>query len=225
MELGEFERSEQVLRAGLEVAGDNADLKTQYFQLMLVAGRLEEAERIVKEQYGDDISALPERFQRFYHFQLGIIAIVRGNERLAREQFEQAIDTQPQSGFDSDQVFSLTMASVLNARLGNPELASQRLAEAERSVRRARINGIDDAGIYYTEAILHILRDEREQAMESLQTAYERGWRQGWVLEIDGRLDPLRDQPEFLELQRRIEQDIRQARAEILSQALAMFTR
>lgn len=222
MELGEFERSEQVLRAGLELAGDNADLKTQYFQLMLVAGRLEEAERIVKEQYGEDISALPERFQRFFHFQMGIIAIVRGNERLAREQFEQAIDNEARSGFDSDQVFSLTMASVLNERLGNPELASQRLAEAERSVRRARINGIDDAGIYYTEAILHILRNEMELAIDSLQTAYERGWRQGWVLEIDGRLDPLRDQPEFLELQRRIEQDIRQARAEVLSQALAM---
>jgi hypothetical protein len=61
-----------------------------------------------------------------------------------------------------------------------------------------------------------------EQAIASLQAAYERGWRQGWVLEIDGRLDPLRDQPEFLELQRRIEQDIAQARATVLAQALVM---
>lgn len=222
MELDELERAEAVLREGMELAADNADLKTQYFQLMLIAGRFEEAERMVREQYGDDIASLPERFQRFYHFQMGIVHVVQGELPAAREQFEQAIDPDMRPGFDGDQVFSLTMASFLNEQLGDEERARQRLAEAERAVQRARINGIDDAGIYYTEAILHILRDETEQAIAALQSAYDRGWRQGWVLQIDGRLDPLRDEPAFLEIRDRIEQDISQARAEVLSQALVM---
>jgi len=222
MELGEIDRAEEVLRAGMEASSDNADLKTQYFQLMLIAGRLEEAERVVSEQFGEDISDLPERFQRFYHFQMGLIGILREDFVAAREQFEQSLDPEARSGFDGDQVFSLTMASFLNEQLGDDALASQRLEEAERAVQRARINGIDDAGIYYTEAILHVLRDESEQAIEALQTAYERGWRQAWILQIDGRLDPLRNEPGFVEIRDRIAEDVSRARAEVLSQTLAM---
>jgi tetratricopeptide (TPR) repeat protein len=222
MELGELERAETILRKGLELAGDNADLNTQYFQLMLVAGRLEEAERVVQEQYGNDFATLPERFQRFYHFQMGLIDAVRGDLLAAREQLELAIDPDLRAGFDGDQLFTLTMVSFLSDQLGDAERADQRLAEAERAVRRARINGIDDAGIYYTEAILHILRDETGEAIRSLQTAYDRGWRQSWLLELDGRLDPLRNEPGFLAIRDRIAEDISRARATVLSQPVAM---
>ncbi|NND44235.1 MAG: tetratricopeptide repeat protein, partial [Xanthomonadales bacterium] len=221
MELGELERAEAVLQTGMELASDNADLKSLYFQLMLVTGRVEEAERIVREQFGDDPAGLPDRFQRFYHFQMGIVRAVTGDLEAARDRFEQAIDPELRPGFDGDQVFSLTMASFLNGELGDTERATQRLAEAERAVRRARLNGVDDAGIYYTEAILHVLRDEPEQAIADLQNAYERGWRQGWVFQIDGRLDALRNEPGFVEIRDRVLEDISRARAAVLSQSLA----
>jgi hypothetical protein len=42
-----------------------------------------------------------------------------------------------------------------------------------------------------------------------------------WVMEIDGRLGPLRDTPEFNELMTKIQDDINHARAEIHSLAVA----
>jgi TolB-like protein/Tfp pilus assembly protein PilF len=216
LELGEVEESEKLLLSGLEIAADNADLKSQYFFLLLVDERLEEAEQIVKEQFGDDISSLPERFQRFYHFQMGMIYVSRGELERARDALELAVNPDESQGLDDGQLFALTMAALINDRLGNTELAEQRLSEAERLVRRARINGVDNAGIYYDLTILFAMRGEKEQAVESFRQAYERGWRQSWVLKIDGRLALLRDDPEFVEIERQIIEDVSRARSEVL---------
>ena len=220
MELGEIDRAEQLLLAGLELAADNTDLQVQYYSLMLVSGRLEEAERVVHEQYGDSIDSLPDRFQRFYYFQMGMISLVKGDLISARDNFEQAISLVDSPGFDGDQLLSLTLASFLNQRLGDSERAAQHLANAERAVRRARINGVDDAGIYYTEASIYLLRGEKDQALAALREAYNRGWRQSWLLGLDTRLDPLRNEPEFLEIERQINEDIAKARAEVLAQKI-----
>jgi TolB-like protein/Tfp pilus assembly protein PilF len=215
LELGALEESEKVLLSGIEIAGDNADLKSLYFHVLLLAGRLEEAEQIVREQFGADVGALPERFQRFYHFQMGMIHLQRGDLAAAREAMERAINPDPLLALDDNQTFILSTAALLNERLGNNELAEQRLLEAERALHRARLNGIDDAGIYYTQTVLHALRGESEQALESFQQAYERGWRQSWVLKIDERLNPLRDDPRFIELSQRIVDEVNRARSEV----------
>ena len=50
---------------------------------------------------------------------------------------------------------------------------------------------MDDADLYYTESSIHALRGETDAALESLQTAYERGFRAVWMLELDIRLESL----------------------------------
>ena len=72
-------------------------------------------------------------------------------------------------------------------------------------------------GIYYTEAVLLAMRNEQEQAMQKLNEAYERGFRERGMLEIDGRLDSLRGQADFIAFQNRLTDDINKARAEIRS--------
>jgi len=223
MDLEEFDRSEELLLRGLDMAKDNVDLQTQYYFLMLVAGRLEEAERMVREQFGDEIEALPDRFRRFYHFQMGMINVIKGDLAAAREDMEQALDLEEVNVFDDNQMFMLTMASFLNQQVGDSERAQQRLQEAERAIRRARLNGVDDPSIYYTESSILVMRGEKEQAIAALQEAYDRGWRQSWVLELDSRLDPIRNEPAFLEIQRQVEQDISEARAEVLASRLAQL--
>ena len=99
--------------------------------------------------------------------------------------------------------------------------AAFELAQAEQAVNRARINGIDDSGLYYAEASIHVIKGEYEDAIASLQTAYNKGWRQAWLLRIDGRLDPLRSMPEFVELEQRINDDVNRALAEVRSQQVA----
>ena len=95
------------------------------------------------------------------------------------------------------------------------------MASAEQKIRRARLNGVDDSGIYYNEAIVLAMRDQTDQAMAKLQEAFNRGFREQWVMDIDGRLAPLRDRPEFLLLMDQIREDINSARAEIKALSLA----
>jgi TolB-like protein/Tfp pilus assembly protein PilF len=223
LNLEEYDRAEEVLKTGLELASENGELKIQYFFLMLISERMEEAERVVKEQFDQDISTLPEQFQRFYHFQMGLISMLKGDFPSARDSLSQAINPDETEQFDGNQVLSMLMVSYLNKKLGDEEAAEERLASAERVVRRARINGIDHAYIYYTESSIYALRGQSERALTALREAYNRGWRQSWLLEIDGRLETLWNEPEFIAIKRQIEEDVSKARTEVLSQKVAMF--
>lgn len=222
-QLEEFERAEQVLQTGLELAADNTELKIQYYFLMLVTGRIEEAERIVQEQYADGIEGLPAKFQRFYHFQTGLMHVIRGNLAGARDEFELSIDPDNSGVFDGNQIFAISMAAWLSEQEGDSERAKSWLADAERALRRARINGMDSADIYYTEAGLFSMRGDSQKAIESLRQAYDRGWRQGWLLEVDWRLEGLKNHPDFLEIKRQVEEDIARARVEVLAQSVAVL--
>lgn len=223
LQLGEFERAEQVLQTGLDLAADNTDLKIQYYFLMLVAGRIEEAERMVQEQYAEGIDGLPEKFQRFYHFQTGLINLVRGDLGSARDELELSINPDDSGVFDGNQIFAISMTAWLSEKLGDSDRADTRLAQAERALKRARINGMDSADIYYTEASLFAMRGDLEKAVTSLQQAYDRGWRQGWLLELDGRLERLRNNPDYLEFERQVREDIARARGEVLAQHVAVL--
>jgi hypothetical protein len=117
----------------------------------------------------------------------------------------------------------VTLASLASERLGQAEEAQDLLEKAERKIPRARLNGVDDPGIYYSEAVLMTMRNDSEKGLEKLQEAYNRGWREHWVLEIDRRLDPLRDQADFLLLKDQVKDDISKALAEIRSLPIAFL--
>ena len=80
---------------------------------------------------------------------------------------------------------------------------------------------MDDADIYYTESSIHALRGETKAALDSLQMAYDRGFRGAWLLEIDLRLESMHTEPQFAAIKQQIEKDIVQARAEVESFAVA----
>ena len=223
LELGNTERAEELLQEAMDIAADNMELKGQYFQLLLLDGRLEEAESMVRDIFGAEVDVLPESFQRYYHQQMGLIRLVARDLPAALVEFEQAINPEEDGAFKGDQLFSLTAAAFLHDIVGDPDLARERLAQAERALNRARVNGLDNPDIYYNESVIDVLREDYEGAVEALQAAYDRGWRQTWVLDIDGRLEPLHEMPAYIELRRTIEKDIQQARAEIESLAMAMI--
>ena len=103
--------------------------------------------------------------------------------------------------------YTLTLASLALEQTGEGDQAASLLSDAERLIRRARLNGVDDPNIYYSEGVVLTLRDDHDAAIQKLQQAYERGFREQWMLEIDGRLDPLRDRPEFLVFKDLIDDD------------------
>jgi len=219
--IGVNDKAERLLIDGLGKASENFGLRSSYFFLLLKQGRLEKAERLLAEQFGDSLEGLPEQLQQNYYFQKGMISLVAGDKDEARSFFENALGDDSDQAWSGQQVLYATVLSALYRDAGNAELAEKRLASAERSVRRARINGVDDADIYYTESTIRALRGESEAALESLQKAYDRGFRGAWLLDIDLRLDSLHAEPQFVAIKQQIEKDIVQARTEVETSALA----
>jgi hypothetical protein len=159
--------------------------------------------------------------QQFYFFQKSMIRMIAGDLDSAGGLIELAISDEADQAWSETQVMLMTFSSALQSAVGNAELAELRLAGAERVVRRARINGVDDANINYTESSILALRGNAQAALEKLQTAYERGFRQIWLLDLDVRMEALRQEPRFVALRGQIERDIIEARSMVKSQVIA----
>ncbi len=213
--LGRTEDTERLLLEGIERVPGNVDLKQQYIMLLLTQGRAEEAEPRIYRLFGRDTSSLPADIQRLSHFDLGLLAAARQEWPSARDHLEQALDPDETQLYNTQQLVTLTNLVLLHRGLGNPELAEKRLQTAERVVGHARVNGIEDAQIYYTFACLFSLRGQNERALQALQQAYDKGWREHWKLLQDKRLDPIRQQPAFQSIRQQMEEDISAALQEI----------
>ena len=221
--LGEAEEAERIVRQGLEKSGQNGNLLRTYWMTLMVLNRYEEAETMVRDLMLEFGESLPDALRRRLDFQLGMIAFVREDFPRAYNLLNAAIGDEDQRAYNEEEIWIFTMASLASAIVGKQEEAESRLADAERKVQRARLNGVDNPGIYYTEAVLLAMRDQSELALEKLNQAYQRGFRALWILNIDGRLDSLREQPGFIALQNRITDDVSRALAEIKSVNLAFI--
>ncbi len=219
--LGDTEEAERLLLQGLEKSGQNAKLQNAYWMVLMATRRFEEAESLVRDQMGQFGDQLPEALQRNFNFQLGMIALVREDFPRARGLLMSAISSEDDPAWNDKEIMILTLASLASEIVGAPDEAASLLENAERKIRRARLNGVDNSGIYYSEAVILTLRDNSDEALEKLQEAYDRGFREQWVLEIDGRLDPLRERTEFLVFRDRIQEDLNRALAEIRALPLA----
>ena len=219
--LGDVAEAERLLVEGMEAAPHNANLKSAHWMALMVSKRFEEAERFVHEMKADFGNAVPEGVQKRFDFQLGMLAMIREDFASARELLVAAVSEEDSPAWGGDEIMILTLAALALEQTGEPGQASSLLGDAERMIRRARLNGVDDPNIYYSEGIVLTLRNDLDGALQKLQQAYERGFRELWVLEIDGRLDPLRDRPEFLLFKERINDDVSGALAQIRSLPLA----
>jgi TolB-like protein/Flp pilus assembly protein TadD len=219
--LGDTVEAERLVLKGLETSDQNSSLLGTRWMALIVARRYEEAELLLRDQMAQFGDSMPEALLRRFNFQLGMIAMVRGDHALARDLLMSAISDEDDPAYSSDEVMTVTMAALATELLGEKEAATELLAGAERQIKRARLNGVDNSNIYYNEAVLLTMRSEPQKAMEKLREAYSRGFRELWVMDIDGRLASLRDMPEFIALMEQIRDDINHARAEIQSLSLA----
>ena len=221
--LGDIEEAERIIRQGLEKSGQNGNLLRTYWMTLMALHRFEEAETLVRDlmsEYGD---SLPDALRRKFNFQLGMIAFVRDDFPRAYSLFSEAIGDEDQRAYSGEEIWGFTMASLVSEIVGKHEEAESRLADAERKVTRARLNGVDNPDIYYTEAVILAMRDQTERALEKLNQAYQRGFRELWTLNIDARLNSLREQPGFIALKNRITDDVNSALTEVKSARLAMY--
>ncbi len=219
--LGDTDEAERLVLEGLQKSGKNSNLIGTHWMTLVVARRYEEAERLVREQLISMGDELPAAMKREFDFQLGMIALARGEYQRAHDLLISAISEKDDPAYSGNQVMMVTMAALASERIGSSEEATDLLRDAERKITRARLNGVDDQNIYYNEAILLAMRSEPARAIAKLREAYNRGFRELWVMDIDGRLEPLRNEPEFNALVEQIESDINRARVEIRSLSVA----
>jgi len=221
--LGQVDEAEKLLQAGLDQSGQNFNLLSVYWLSLMVSGRFEEAERLVQEMMAEAGEDLPGSMRQMFNLQLGMIALAKQNLPLAAGYLNEAIIEEENQGYDNNEILTLTLASLVSGKLGQPEEAANFLESAERKITRARLNGVDDPEIYYSEATILAMNNDVPKALDKLQQAYERGFRESWLLALDWRLDSIREQERFVGLHARMRQDIEQALAEIRSTPLAMF--
>lgn len=221
--LGDLDAAESLLLEGLEDSPNNPSLRDAYWMLLVVSKRFEKAERVVREMKAEAGEDSPDYTQRYLESRLGLLAMIRGDFGAAREHFNAAVDREDPLAWSGDEIMSLTLGSLAHRETGDSEQAGALLVSAERIIRRARLNGVDDPNIYYAEGVVAALKGEQDVALQKLQMAYERGFREAWVLDIDDRLDTLRERPEFILFKERVLEDVGQALAEVRSLAMLTF--
>ncbi len=219
--LGDTDEAERLVLEGLQSSEQNSNLIGTHWMTLIVARRYEEAERLVREQLASFGEELPAALKRDFDLQLGMIALIRGEFQRAHDLLISAINEEGNAAYSGNQLMVITLAALASEYLGASEQASGLLRDAERLIKRARLNGVDDQNIYYNEAILLTMRSEPARAIAKLREAYNRGFRELWVIDIDGRLEPLRNEPEFNALVEQIKSDINRARVEIRSLSIA----
>jgi len=219
--LGDTDEAERLVLEGLQDSEQNSNLIGTHWMTLMVARRFEEADRLVREQLASFGEELPASLKREFDFQLGMIALIKGEYQRAHDLLISSINEEGDAAYSGNQLKVITLAALASEYLGASEEASGLLQDAERIIKRARLNGVDDQNIYYNEAILLTMRSEPARAIEKLREAYNRGFRELWIMDIDGRLEPLRSEPEFTALVEQIESDINRARVEIRSLSVA----
>ena len=221
MALGELDQAEQLVEAGLEKSAQNMGLLHTYWQLLLVGERYEEAESGIKDWFARNGDDMPEAAMRKRNYQLGLLALMQEDFQRALDLLQAAAGDEDAGAYAKDRVSVLSLAALAAERVGDESAAASLAARAERIVRRARVNGVDDPDIYYSEAALLAMHGEIETALEQLQSAVDRGFREQWLLDVDGRLDALREEPGFAELKNRLHDDIKTALTRVKSLNLA----
>jgi hypothetical protein len=112
---------------------------------------------------------------------------IQGEDRSQATLFPERLDAED----SAVRVIDVFIDELDLSGLGFKTLAGKRLLIAERAVKRARLSGVDDPNIYYTEAVILVLRNEKKAALAKLRDSYEHGFRDYWRLVIDDRVSSI----------------------------------
>jgi len=219
--LGAPEEAESLLSEGLEKHPNNAQLQNLYWQVLLVSGRHEEGKSLVQQWQQEAGEDAPEFMTRNFNAQLGLLTLREGDFGTAADYFTAAIDSDETGKYDGFKILILTMAAFALDHEGNTEQAARLIAAAQRDVRRARVNGVDNPDIDYTEAVLLAMNRDPDAAVAKLQDAYDAGFRFKWLLQIDPRMDSIRSHPGYVAIRDQIEEDVDSALQEVRALELA----
>ena len=221
LSLSSIDDAEQVLARGLELHPNNLQLQNLYWQTLLAADRIEEAKSLAR-QWRDAAGENPPPFlAQMYNTQMGMLTFKQGDLIAAADMLSAAVEASESDKYDGLQVFIVTMAAKVMKMNGQDEESDRLIQLAERDLQRARVNGVDNPDIVYSEAVVLAMKDREEDAVAKLQEAYDAGFRLQWLLQIDPRIDSIRSNPQFIAINANIKRDVESALEEVRMLALA----
>lgn len=109
---------------------------------------------------------------------------------------------------EADGLLASTLLGFAESRAGDREgseaLFEQSLAFLESMVAA----GTDTPRWPYEIGLINAARGDLDQALDWLETAYDLGFRWGWMLDLEPMLDPLREWPRFQSVRARVEAEV-----------------
>jgi TolB-like protein/DNA-binding winged helix-turn-helix (wHTH) protein/Flp pilus assembly protein TadD len=156
-----------------------------------------------------------------------LLALVAGNTLQAEGWRAEAVHDQPdlQDTFHPRlyatrwSVCEMCVLSLLDRRRGET-LAADKLARfASAWLDEVEASGHRWHGLHYVRATLLAPQGRTEEALASLERAYEHGWRRAWLMRFDPSLANLRAAPRFVSLLERIERDTAEVRERLTASA------
>ncbi len=158
----------------------------------LIQGELEEAVR----RYRDAWRVRPEDYQAIFLSADPLTKLGRREEALeAARQGIQVADARLELNPDDARAWYLSAAALM--RLGQRDQALER-------ARRAYAIDPEDAGLLYNLACIYAAGGSTGEALDHLDKAIQNGFGQREWLENDSSLDPIRDEPRFQALLRKL---------------------
>jgi TolB-like protein/Flp pilus assembly protein TadD len=223
MDLGSFEAAEEIYLQARSIAGDNEAVNSSWFFFLLAAGRIDEMRR---ELSGVELldANNPQQKQAFRNdqYRRGLVELLSANNTEALGYLQRAKAAYDDFLPDGDTLTLLSMLAAVQQRLDLNEAAIENLELMERLLARARSSGFNVPEMLYIEAATAALRGDVDHGLEKLERAYDAGFRRLWLVQIDLRLDALRDNSRFTSLIEKFEQALDSER-QLTSQPLLTY--
>lgn len=177
-------------------------LPTLYFaHVLTLAGEHDEALMLCSEALARDVPRARNL--------CGFSALLAGEAGLAEYLLSEDWRQDPRAQWGPfNFVPSATHLALLRQAGGDWDSARELLAQSEAVTRAVSEAGNDHWALSYNLAAVAALRGDAEQAAEWLDAAYRNGFRDHRLLNLDPALDVVRRTPAYLDLQRRIGNDM-----------------
>ena len=197
--LGDTENAEFFLQKAIELQ-ENAINYEQLAYNYIIVGKKEEAAslipKILKEKEDSNSLAVA-----------GLVAFHLEDLALAQEYFEKSI--QVTSDFENDPYYliPIKLAYILKLQ-GKTDLANQLLDPAIELRHDAILEGDEDFNLPLDLAIAKMIKGETKEANKYLNLAFDRGWRDLFIIDYNPVFNEFRNSPEYTNLSNKIKAEI-----------------
>ena len=195
--IGALEPARTVLDRALAVGGENGWVQDSHLRYLIMANRRDEARSLAEgllERSGQELATGKDKVMPLYW--LARLAMIEGTPVEASQRLELVLEET--DSLPADFIIDvLTWKAAAHQRQGDGAGAAELLTEADRRLRRLKLQGVVGPGVLYIEGVIAALRGEVEQSVSLLSQAVERGWLDTWEAHHDQRLAGLRDSADF----------------------------